>query len=137
MGVGLSRTEFLLTEALDQAHSVAFYRQISRGDPAAVHVLLQDGAGFHLPDGDPRLPDNVRVLPLPAYNPELNPIEGLWDQIKDSLCNRACDTLAELEAVLQTELQRFWPDARRVSSLVFDWLLAQANTSFKPIILLY
>ena len=35
VGVGLSRTEFLLTETLDQAHSVEFYRQNSRGDPAA------------------------------------------------------------------------------------------------------
>ena len=45
VGVGLSRTEFLLTETMDQAHSVEFYRQISRSDPAALHVLIQDGAG--------------------------------------------------------------------------------------------
>ena len=137
VGVGLSRTEFLLTETMDQAHSVEFYRPISRSDPAAMHVLIQDGAGFHLRDGDPGLPDNVRVITLPAYSPELNPIEGLGDQLKDSLCNRVFDTLAELEAVLQTELQRFWQDARRMHSLVFDWLLVQANTSSRPIILLY
>jgi transposase len=136
VGVGLSRTEFLLTETMDQTHSVEFYRQISRGDLAVMHVLIQDGAGFHLRDGDPGLPDNVRVITLPAYSPELNPIEGLWDQIKDSLCNRVFDTLVELEAVLQTELQRFWQDARRVHSLVFDWLLAQANASSKSILLL-
>ena len=112
-----SRTEFLLTETMDQAHSVEFYRQISCGDPAALHVLIQAGAGFHLRDGDPGLPDNVRVLTLPAYSPEFNPIEGLWDQVKDSLCNRVFDTLAELEAVLQIELRRFWQDARRVHSL--------------------
>ena len=47
------------------------------------------------------------------------------------------DPLAELEAVLQTELQRFWKDARLVHSLVFDWLLAQANASSRPVILLY
>ena len=60
---------------------------------------------------------------LPAYSPEINPIEGLWDQIKDGLCNRGFDTLAGLEAVLQSELQRFWQDARRMHSLVFAWLL--------------
>ena len=76
VGVGLSRTEFLLTETMDQAHSVEFYRQISRSDPAALHVLIQDGAGFHLPDGDPRLPDNVRVVTLPAYSPEPDPDRG-------------------------------------------------------------
>lgn len=137
VGVGLSRTEFLLTETMDRTHSVEFYRQISRGDPAALHVLIQDGAGFHLRDGDPGLPDNVRVVTLPAYSPELNPIEGLWDQIKDGLCNRVFDTLADLEDVLRTELQRFWQDARRVHSLVFAWLLAQANASSRHVIPLY
>jgi transposase len=137
VGVGLSRTQFLLTETLDQDHSQRFYQQIGQSDPAAMQVLIQDGAGFHLRDGDPSLPDNVRVITLPAYSPELNPIEGLWDQIKDGLCNRVCDTLAELEIVRQEELQRFWRDARRVSSLVFDWLLTQANTSSPIVIPIY
>ena len=127
-----------------QAAGKTFY-WVSHGGPAdpvwtyflaGAHVLIQDGAGFHLRDGDPGLPDNVRVVSLPAYSPELNPIEGLWDQVKDHLCNRVFDTLAELEAVLQTELQRFWQDARRVHSLIFDWLLVQANTSSGPVILL-
>jgi hypothetical protein len=134
VGVGLSRTEFLLTETMDQAHSRRFYRQIGRSDPAAVPVLLQDGAGFHLRDGAPGLPANVCVPTLPAYSPELNPIEGLWDQVQDALCHRGFATLGELEAVLQGELQRFWRDARRVRSLIFDWLLAQANAS-SPIII--
>ena len=30
VGVGLSRTEFLLTETMDRAHSIKFYRQIVR-----------------------------------------------------------------------------------------------------------
>ncbi len=42
----------------------------------------------------------MRILTLPAYSPKLNPIEGLWDQLKDALCHRVFDTLAELEVVL-------------------------------------
>jgi len=132
--VGLSRTEFLLTETMDQDHSKRFYQQIGAGDPAAIHVLIQDGAGFHLRDGAPGLPDNVRVITLPAYSPELNPIEGLWDHIKDGLCNRVFDTLEELEKTLHGELERFWRDARRVGSLIFDWLTAKANNS-PPIVI--
>ena len=73
MGVGLSRTEFLLTQTLDQAHRQRFHRQIGQSDPAAVPVLIQDGAGFHLRAGATGLPDNVRVLTLPAYSPEIKP----------------------------------------------------------------
>ena len=134
VSVGLARTQFLLTEDLDQAHSQRFYEQISRSDPAAVHVLIQDGAGFHLPDRNPRLPSNVRVLSLPAYSPELNPVEGLWDQVKDALCNQVFATLADLEAVLVGALRDFWQDARRIQRLIFDWLHAQANASSTTII---
>ena len=137
VGVGLSRTQFLFTETMDQPHSQQFYRQIGQSDPAAVHVLIQDGAGFQLRDGDANLPDNVRIITLPAYSPELNPIEGLWDQVKDGLCNQVFTTLAELEVVLHDELQRFWRDTLRVRSLIFDWLLDQANTSSPAVILHY
>ena len=110
------------------------HRPRRRIAPADRHMLIQDGAGFHRRDGDPGLPDHVRVVTRPASSPELNPIEGLWAQIKDTLCHRVFNTLAELEAVRQTQRQRFWQDARRVHSLVFDWLLAQANASSRPVI---
>jgi len=61
----------------------------------------------------------------------------LWDQVKDGLCNKVFATLAELEIVLRDELQRFWRDAHRVRSRIFDWLLDQANTSSSAIILHY
>jgi transposase len=134
VGVGLTRTQFLLAETVDQAHELKFYQQVGRSDPGALHVLIQDGAGFHLRDGDVRLPDNVRIVTLPAYSPELNPVEGLWDQLKDTLCNRVFERLADLETVLVEQLRRFWQDARRVRSLIFDWLLDCANASSKTII---
>ena len=92
------------------------------------------GAGFHLRDGDAHLPDNVRIITLPAYSPELNPIEGLWDQVKDGLCNKVFDTLAELEVVLRDKLQRFWRDARRVHSL---FLTGSSIKQTVPLQLLY
>ena len=137
VGIGLARTEFFLAETVDQFHELIFYRQVSASDPAAVHVIIQDGAGFHLRDGDARLPDNLRIVTLPAYSPELNPVEGLWDQIKDQLCNQVFGTLAELEEVIVSFLRRFWQDARRVQSLIFGWLRAGANASSNIIIPIY
>ena len=137
VGIGLARTEFFLAETVDQAHELVFYRQVSASDPAAVHVMIQDGAGFHLRDGDARLPDNLRIVTLPAYSPELNPVEGLWDQVKDRLCNQVFGTLAELESVIVSFLRQFWQDARRVQSLIFGWLRAGANASSNTIIPIY
>lgn len=137
VGLGLARREFLLAETVDQAHLGRFYRQIGDGDPAAIHVLIQDGAGFHLPDGHADLPDNVRIVTLPPYSPELNPVEGLWDQLKDSLCNRVFASLTEQRERIVSWLQTWWSDPRRIRSLIPDWLLVQANASSATIIPVY
>ena len=36
--------------------------------------------------GDARLPAKVRLLSLPPYGPELNPVENLGDLVKDAIC---------------------------------------------------
>ena len=135
VGVGLARSEFFYAETADQEHLAAYYGQIGRSDPAACHVLIQDGAGFHLPDGHAQLPANVRIVTLPPYSPELNPVEKLWDQIKDVLCNRAFLTIQQLQEVITVWLEEFWADARRAFSLIGrGWLLDRANASCGSII---
>jgi transposase len=43
-----------------------------------VHVvMLWDRAGFHT-SKKLRIPENITVMPLPSYSPELNPVENLW-----------------------------------------------------------
>ncbi len=91
---------FLLAKTLDHAHLGHFNSQIGESDPAAVHVLIQDGAGFHLTDGHQSLPDNVRIIALPPYSPELNPVEGLWDQLKDGLCNGVFPSLSNQRDII-------------------------------------
>jgi len=56
-----------------------FLEQIAQSDPAALHLVVWDQAGFHPRDGEVGVPDNVRLLSLPAYSPELNPVEQLGD----------------------------------------------------------
>ena len=78
---------------------------------------------------------NVRVRTLPAYSPELNPVEKLWDQIKDVLCNRAFGSIGHLQAVITTWLENFVSDARRAFDLIGrGWLLDGANASCTKII---
>jgi transposase len=45
---------------------------------------------------------------LPPYSPELNPVEGLWDQLKDSLCNRVFPSLSDQRDVIVSWLQSWW-----------------------------
>jgi transposase len=49
------------------------------------HILLfVDGAGNHV-SGGLSVPDNVMLQPLPAYAPELNPQENIWDEIREKI----------------------------------------------------
>ena len=51
--------------------------------PANVHVVLVlDKAGWHV-TGRLKPPDNITLVHLPAYSPELNPVERLWLYLKE------------------------------------------------------
>lgn len=126
--VGGGGSEFLYSSTVDKPTSCHFLHQISRRDPQAVHVVIWDGAGFHPASGDPMVPGNVVLVRQPAYSPELNPVEKLWDMLRDGLCNRSWQDLEELMGAVTRWLRGFWEDARRILSLVGGgWLLAQAN----------
>jgi len=109
-----------------------YLENLAASDPQAIHILIRDQAGFHLRDGNVRLPSNVRIIDLPPYSPELNPCEQFWDLIKDRLGNRVFQNIEELRDATVPILRHWWDDARAVISLVGrPWLHAQANASSK------
>ena len=59
--------------------------EISRCVTEGAHaVLILDGAGWHT---SPKLclPENISLLPLPRYAPELNPVENVWEFLRQTL----------------------------------------------------
>lgn len=127
--VGGGGSEFLYTNRADGDVSTAFLNQISKRDPYAIHIMIWDGASFHPKNMDERIPDNVVVLRQPPYSPELNPVEKLWDMLRDSLCNRRWNSLEQLLAAATRWLEKFWNTPEQILSLVGDgWMRQQANT---------
>jgi hypothetical protein len=56
--------------------------------PGAHAVLICDGAGWHQHGEKLRVPDNITLLTLPPYSPELNPMENVWAYLRtNKLCN--------------------------------------------------
>ena len=63
-------------------------------------VMIMDGAGWHK-SKDLIIPTNITIIYLPAYSPELNPIERLWLYIKKAtLRNKVYQSLEDLEQVV-------------------------------------
>lgn len=50
-------------------------------DPGAHALLVLDGAGWH-GGKDLAVPDNITLLPLPPYAPDLNPVENVWHYLR-------------------------------------------------------
>ncbi len=57
-------------------------------DPGAHAVLMLDQAGWHM-SAKLAVPANITLLPLPPRSPELNPVENIWQFMRDNwLSNR-------------------------------------------------
>jgi len=124
---GENSVELLFTPAIDQDIHALFLHQIAATDPAALHVVIQDQAGFHLPVADGRLPANLRLLPLPPYSPELNPVERFGGLLKAAVANRLYPNLRKLEDHLFAA-SREWTQPTKVAGLIHCWLADQVNS---------
>lgn len=88
----------------------------------AIAVLVLDGASWHS-SAKLIVPDNIVLLPLPAYSPELNPAENIWEFIRSNYlshrvfnsyeaivnaCVDAWNKLMKLPATITSIASRDW-----------------------------
>ena len=60
----------------------AFFGEFEKETDPNVHVfMIWDQAGFHT-SAKVKVPANVTLVPLPPYSPQLNPIEKLWQYLR-------------------------------------------------------
>jgi transposase len=72
----------ILTPTLNAEVINLFFEELATQIPAGVHVILiWDQAGYHI-SHELRVPENVSLLFLPPYSPELNPMENLWHYLR-------------------------------------------------------
>jgi transposase len=68
-------------------------------------VMQVDQASWHGAK-DLKIPVNIRLIAQPAYSPELNPVEHIWEELREkqlanlalSSLDEVCDGLNQLEA---------------------------------------
>ena len=71
-----------------QAHLEEIARMVA---PGAHAIVLLDQAGWHITE-KLKPPTNISLLPLPPGSPELNPVENIWQYLRQSyLSNRVFD----------------------------------------------
>lgn len=87
-------------------------------------IMVLDGAGWHT-GAALKPPHNMKLLSLPPYAPELNPVEHLSDELREKFFhNKAFNSLDALEDQLEVGLRALENDMPRVKSIVsWDWIV--------------
>lgn len=63
-------------------------------------LMIMDQAGWHK-SNNLKIPENIEIIYLPPYCPELNPVERLWGYIKsNTIKNVIYETITELEKTI-------------------------------------
>ncbi len=85
-------------------------------------LMFLDGAGWHRAN-NLRVPHNMKLLWLPPYSPELNPVEHIWEYVREnSFGNKSFDSLDDVEDLLCSSLVTLEQQPNIVRSLTsFDW----------------
>jgi len=100
-----------------------FLREASYQYPTEQIVMIMDQAGWHRAK-NLEIPNNITLYWLPPYSPELNPVEHLWDQIRERwFYNRIFESLDAVETQLVIALQYYLSAPYELSSLtLFPWM---------------
>ena len=73
-----------------------------------------------------RLPGTVSHKFLPAYSPELNPVERFFEELRRRIANRIFSSISELEDALVEAMNEFLEDRSKVQQLCgYPWILQQ------------
>ncbi len=100
------------TEQMNQ-----FLAQVSRAHPDDFIVMVVDGASSHRSQ-DLRVPENIRLHPLPGYSPELNPQEHIWDELREKeFPNRVFESMDAVVRQLEAGLPRMAAHTQALRSL--------------------
>ena len=106
---------------LPEVHTNAmqvFLDRFAQTIPDTDHVaLFLDRAGWHGANAL-KIPDCITLVPLPAYSPELNPVERIWEYLKERyLSHRLLDDYDAIVDAAEAAWQKLTAEAGRLTSL--------------------
>jgi DDE superfamily endonuclease len=113
----------ILPEVSTRAMNI-FLDEVADRHPHEFILMIMDSAGWHKAK-TLAIPENMRILYLPPYSPELNPVEYLWDDIREKeFPNKVFGSMDMLELNLMNGLVRMENDPGRVKSITgWSWII--------------
>jgi len=115
---------YVNTEAMN-LHLIEISKTVT---PGAHAVVVIDGAGWHTAH-DLVVPDNISLLPLPPYSPELNPQENIWEFLRENyLSDCVFETYQEIVDKCCDAWNALINEKGRIASIATrDWMSWKAS----------
>ena len=121
----------LVLPEVDTAAMNLLLIELANALPAAVQaVLVLDQAGWHI-SHELAVPANLTLVHLPPKSPELNPVEKVWQLLRDrQLSHRVLPDHAAILDAACTAWSSLGTEPGRLRSLTsFPWLPSSVTTS--------
>jgi len=112
---------------LPQANTITmniFLKEFSKEYKKYKVIMAMDKAGWHT-SKELKVSNNIAIMNLPPYSPELNPAEHLWDYIREKkgFNNNVFNSLDDVETKLSNVLLEMSNNTEEIKSLCnFSWL---------------
>lgn len=120
-GVGAAVITPAANTEMMNLHLAEISTQVAKGAHA---ILVCDGAGWHRQGDHLALPNNITLLHLPPYSPELNPMENVWQYLRQNkLASRVWETYEQIIAACADAWRWIIADPKRITSIgTRDWM---------------
>jgi len=114
---------FIIAGGCNTAWTNLFLAELSKAFPDDYILLCGDNASWHKSEGLV-LPDNIEFFFIPPATPEMNPIEQIWEELKEkNFDNRFFSTLSKVMDQLCDSINKLSSDT--VKSITGrDWILS-------------
>lgn len=117
--------DWMICRQMNTEQMSAFLAQVSAAHPDDFILMVVDGASSHKAK-DLQRPENIRLVPLPPYAPELNPQEHVWDELREKeFPNRVFNDLSAVRNQLERGLPSLSSAHEKLRSLTaWPWIVS-------------
>lgn len=84
----------------------AYLEEFSKQNPRELKIVIIDNAGFHSTKNI-NIPENIALVSIPSYCPELNPAEKIWQYLKERYKNQVFNTIENVKTWLCMAVNKY------------------------------
>ena len=115
--------DFFILPVMTAVAMKVFLDELARRHDGQYILMIYDGAPCHSP-GALNIPDTMTVRTLPPYSPQLNPVENIWDDMREKFfANIVFESMDAVENKISEACLHYEENTETVRSITaFPWI---------------